>query len=134
VVRQDEWHIIRRQLVRIKKGLQPPVIEVGNLKPKRAFLDASDRVRGSYVAALKGKPGETYNLCAANTLQVGCYCIWRSVVWRESKNSCCRPLMRPSEEKIIFESTKIFNVDTGWKPRSLEQTLVSMLKDWEGVV
>ena len=28
-----------RRIIRIKKGLQPPVIEVGNLKPRRAFLD-----------------------------------------------------------------------------------------------
>ena len=54
-----------RQLVRIKKGLQPPVIEVGNLKPHRAFLDVRDTVRGFYLAALKGKRGEAYNLCAS---------------------------------------------------------------------
>src|SRR5579864_269194 len=53
-----------RQLIRIKKGLQPPVIEVGNLKPHRAFLDVSDTVRGFYLAALKGRAGEVYNLCA----------------------------------------------------------------------
>src|SRR5215831_7176599 len=33
-----------RQLVRIKKGQQAPVIEVGNLKPCRAFLDVKDTV------------------------------------------------------------------------------------------
>ena len=43
-----------RQLVRMKKGLQPPVIEVGNLTPRRAFLDVRDTVRGFYLAALKG--------------------------------------------------------------------------------
>jgi GDP-4-dehydro-6-deoxy-D-mannose reductase len=48
-----------RQLVRVKKGLQPPVVEVGNLNPRRAFLDVSDTVSGFYVAALKGKRGET---------------------------------------------------------------------------
>ena len=54
-----------RQLIRIKKGLQSPVIEVGNLKPRRAFLDVNDTVRGFYLAAMKGKRGEAYNLCAA---------------------------------------------------------------------
>jgi GDP-4-dehydro-6-deoxy-D-mannose reductase len=32
-----------RQVIRIKKGLQPPVIEVGNLKPHRAILDVTTR-------------------------------------------------------------------------------------------
>ena len=32
--------------------------------------------------------------------------------------------MRPSDEKIIFGSTRKFQKDTGWKPiRSIEQTL-----------
>src|SRR6202521_3803877 len=60
-----------RQLVRIKKGLQEPVIEVGNLKPRRAFLDVQDTVRGFYLGALKGKPGEAYNLCATETREIG---------------------------------------------------------------
>ena len=59
-----------RQVVRIKKGLQSPVIEVGNLKPRRAFLDVQDTVRGFYLAAMKGKRGETYNLCASKTYQI----------------------------------------------------------------
>ena len=54
-----------RQLIRVKKGLQPPVIEIGNLKPRRAFLDVSDTVRGFYLAATKGKRGEAYNLCGS---------------------------------------------------------------------
>src|ERR1700680_4363122 len=60
-----------RQLIRIKKGLQSPTIEVGNLKPRRAFLDVRDTVRGFYVAALKGKRGEAYNLCATSTNEIG---------------------------------------------------------------
>src|SRR5260370_27783936 len=59
-----------RQLIRIKKGLQPPVIEVGNLKPRRAFLDVTDTVRGFYLAAMKGQRGEAYNLCAATTYEM----------------------------------------------------------------
>src|ERR1700746_3462065 len=59
-----------RQLIRIKKGLQPPVIEVGNLEPRRAFLDVSDAVRGFYLAAMKGKRGEAYNLCATRAYRI----------------------------------------------------------------
>jgi len=124
-----------RQLVRVKKGLQLPVIDVGNLKPRRAFLDVSDTVRGFYLAALKGKRGETYNLCATTTQQVGellHMAIRLSLVKAEIRPAA--HLMRQSEEKIIFGSTKKFHRDTGWKPlRSLEQILVSMLDYWERV-
>ena len=125
-----------RQLIAIKKGLQPSVIEVGNLKPRRAFLDVSDTVRGFYLAAMKGKPGEAYNLCAATTHEIGellKMAIRLSGVRAEIRQAS--HLMRPSDEKIIFGSTKKIQKDTGWRPlRSIEQTLSSMLEYWDRVM
>ncbi len=124
-----------RQLIRIKKGLQPPVIKVGNLKPRRAFLDVQDTVRGFYLAALKGKRGVAYNLCAAKTYEIGdllSLAIRLSGMAPEVRHA--PQLMRPSDEKIIFGSTDKFRKDTGWKPqRSIEQTLTSMLDFWDRV-
>jgi len=125
-----------RQLVRIKKGLQSPIIEVGNLKPRRAFLDVSDTVRGFYLAARKGKRGESYNLCATRTYRI------RELLHtaiRLSGVKCeIRPvarLMRPSDENIIFGSTQKIRKDTGWKPlNSVEQPLESMLAYWHSVL
>jgi nucleoside-diphosphate-sugar epimerase len=123
-----------RQLVRIKKGLQSPVIEVGNLKPRRAFLDVRDTVRGFYLAALKGKQGEAYNLCATSTHAIGS--LLRTAIRLSGTRVKIQPvarLMRPSDEKIIFGSTSKFRKDTGWKPTmSIEQTLLSMLEFWDG--
>jgi GDP-4-dehydro-6-deoxy-D-mannose reductase len=122
-----------RQLARIKKGSQLPVIEVGNLNPCRAFLDVHDTVRGFYLAALKGKRGEAYNLCASKTFQIGELlrtAIRLSGVKVEVK--CAPRLMRPSDEKIIFGHTDKIRKDTGWKPlMSIEQTLASMLAYWD---
>jgi len=122
-----------RQLVRIKKGLQPPVIEVGNLQPRRAFLDVNDTVRGFYLAALKGKHGEAYNLCAAETHEIGE--LLKTAIRLTGVTPEIRPalhLMRPSDERIIFGSTEKFHHDTDWKPeRTVEQTLGSMIEFWE---
>jgi len=59
-----------RQLVQVKRGLQQPVIEVGNLKPRRAFLDVSDAARGVVLLA-QGKWGGVYSLCVAITYEIG---------------------------------------------------------------
>lgn len=122
-----------RQLIRIKKGLQKPVIEVGNLKPHRAFLDVKDTVRGFYLAALKGQRGEAYNLCAARTFEMNE--VLRFAIELSGLKVEVRPvanLMRPSDEKIIFGSTKKIRKHTGWKPiLSLKQTLTSMLGYWD---
>jgi GDP-4-dehydro-6-deoxy-D-mannose reductase len=125
-----------RQLVGIKKGLQKPVIEVGNLKPRRAFLDVKDTVRGFYLAAMKGKSGEAYNLCATRTHPI--HEVLRTAIRLSGVKAEVRPvprLMRPSDERIIFGSTQKIRRDTGWRPmNSIEQTLKSMLEYWDGVM
>lgn len=125
-----------QQLARIKKGLQKPVLEVGNLKPERAFLDVQDTVRGFYLAAMKGRRGETYNLCAAKTYPIGD--MLQFAIDLSGLKVEIRPvarLMRPSDERIIFGSTTKIRKDTGWKPEySIRQTLTSMLEYWEGVI
>jgi len=106
-----------RQLARIKKGLQSPVIEVGNLKPRRAFLDVSDTVRGFYLAAMKGERGEAYNLCATRTYRIRD--LLHTAIRLSGAKVEIRPvarLMRPSDEKIIFGNSRKFRKDTGWKP------------------
>lgn len=122
-----------RQIARIKKGLQPPVVEVGNLKPRRAFLDVNDTVRGFYLAAMKGKYGEAYNLCAAKIHEIGE--LLHTAIRLANVRVEVRParhLMRPSDEKIIFGRTDKIRKDTGWKQQfTIEQTLASMLDYWE---
>lgn len=122
-----------RQLVRIKKGQQSPKIQVGNLSPRRAFLDVQDTVRGFYLAALKGKVGEAYNLCATATHRIGDLlqtAIRLSGV--KAKIIPSKHLMRPSDEQIIFGATDKIRKHTGWQPTiPIEQTLSSMLSYWE---
>jgi GDP-4-dehydro-6-deoxy-D-mannose reductase len=125
-----------QQLARIKKGLQEPVLEVGNLTPLRAFLDVKDTVRGFYLAAMKGHRGETYNLCATKAHEIGE--MLQTAIDLSGVKVEVRPvdrLMRPSDEKIIFGSTTKIRKDTGWKPEySIKQTLTSMLEYWDRAI
>lgn len=124
-----------QQIVRIKKGLQENVIEVGNLKPRRAFLDVRDTARGFYLAAEKGRRGEIYNLCATRTHTIGE--ILRTAMQLAGVEAEVRPverLMRPSDEKIIFGNADKFRNQTGWRPlQKLEDTLSAMIQHWERV-
>ena len=111
------------------------MVEVGNLKPRRAFLDVDDTVRGFYLAAMKGKRGEAYNLCADKPYEIRE--LLRTAIRLSGVKVRIKPsshLMRPSDEKIIFGSTRKFRRDTGWKPRkTLDQTLAAMFDYWERV-
>ncbi|HEY1805473.1 MAG TPA: GDP-mannose 4,6-dehydratase [Terracidiphilus sp.] len=122
-----------RQLARIQKGLQEPLVEVGNLRPYRAFLDVRDTVNGFYLAATKGERGETYNLCADRTYRISE--VLRTAISLsgvQAKVLQADRLMRPSDEKVIFGNAKKFRAATGWKPIcSLTETLQSMLEYWQ---
>ena len=53
-----------RQIVSIEKGIQKPVLRVGNLKSVRDFLDIRDAVRAYWLAVQKGEPGDVLNVCS----------------------------------------------------------------------
>lgn len=63
-----------RQIVRIAAGLQPPVIQVGNIETWRDFLDVRD-VCTAYVACIAGRdnlpPGAILNLASGHARRVG---------------------------------------------------------------
>src|SRR2546422_4078759 len=73
---------------------------------------------------MKGKRGESYNLCASQTYQIGE--LLRTAIRLSGVKAEIRPvprLMRPSDERIIFGSAEKIRKDTGWKPLlSIEQT------------
>ncbi len=60
------------QIARIEKGLQEPVLKVGNLDARRDFLDVRD-VAAAYLAAAAAPgivPGGRYNLSTANPVSI----------------------------------------------------------------
>ena len=58
------------QAVKIEKGLQEPVIRVGNLSAKRDFTDVRDVVKAYCRLIQYGKPGETYNVGSGHAVAV----------------------------------------------------------------
>src|SRR5512133_3274095 len=59
-----------RQVARIEKGLQPPVMMVGDLTSKRDWTDVRDMVRAYWLTLEKCTPGEMYNIGSGTTREV----------------------------------------------------------------
>lgn len=71
--RQDDRFVIAsfaKQIAMIEAGLQKPVMKVGDLSAKRDFSDVRDIVNGYRLMALKGKPGEIYQLCSGRAISI----------------------------------------------------------------
>ena len=121
-----------KQIAEIELGLREPMIQVGDLRPKRDFTDVRDIARAYKMAALDGEPGEIYNVCSGISLSI-----------REILDGLCgfskKPVkivedikrFRKNEIPILVGSCEKFYQQTGWKPEiPIHQTLKDIYQDW----
>lgn len=121
-----------RQIARIRRGLQPPVLEVGNLDARRDFLDVRDVARAYWLAAEGGEPGAVYNVCSGRAVSV------RQLLDRLIDLSGCTVTVRPDPDRmrtadipLLVGDPHRFQAATGWSPSiPLDETLASLLDWW----
>ncbi|MFX1311023.1 MAG: GDP-mannose 4,6-dehydratase [Promethearchaeota archaeon] len=121
------------KIAKIELGLSEPVLEVGNLNPYRDFTGIKDSLKAIWLAATKGTPGETYNICSGRKIQIKeILDIVLSFSTREievRENSPAK--LRATDEDIILgDNSKIKN-ELGWNIVSpLKETLKDMFDYW----
>ncbi|MEJ8545139.1 GDP-mannose 4,6-dehydratase [Brevibacillus borstelensis] len=125
-----------KQIASIEKGLQPPVLYVGNLQAKRDFTDVRDVVKAYWLAVEKGVPGEVYNIASGVTYTI------EEMLNKLLKLSSAEieiqqdpSRMRPSDVEILLGNYDKFHQQTGWKPEiPFDQTLQDLLDYWRARV
>jgi GDP-4-dehydro-6-deoxy-D-mannose reductase len=123
---------IARQVARVERGEQEPVLTVGNADPVRDFSDVRDVMAG-YVALLeRGTRGEAYNLCSGDGVSIAEVIALLRTHARVPMRVWSDPaLRRPVEVERIVGSHAKATADTGWAPRiPLTETLRELLEDW----
>lgn len=123
-----------RQVAMIEKGLQEPIIRVGNLESRRTIMHVKDCCRGYWELADKGEAGEAYNVGGSELWSVGK--VLAFLVNESSRKGGItvdvRPeLLRPTDVNIqVPDTTKIWQL-CGWKATiSVEETLRELLAYW----
>lgn len=120
------------QVVKIEKGLQEPVIKVGNLSAKRDFTDVRDVVRAYCSLMLYGKNGETYNVGSGHAIAVED--ILKEILSQSNADiriEVDQTKLRPVDVPIIEADTEKIYCDTGWKPEiTLKKTISDTLDYW----
>lgn len=112
------------QLAAIARGAQPLLL-VGNLTPRRDFLDVRDVVDAYAEAAVRGRSGEIYNVCSGTAISV------REILGEliriahvpvEVREDPAR--MRPADVPVLYGSNAKLREATGWSARiALRKTL-----------
>ncbi|MBI4475730.1 MAG: GDP-mannose 4,6-dehydratase [Acidobacteria bacterium] len=121
-----------RQIALIEAGLAEPVLQVGNLDPRRDLTDVRDTVRAYRLLMKHGRPGVVYNVCSGRAYPI-----------REMLNQLLAlsqvPISvrvdparyRPNDAPVILGRPDRLRRETAWEPaRSLPQTLADILEYW----
>lgn len=116
------------QVAKIEKGLQEPIIRVGNLNSYRDFTDVRDIVNAYYMIVSKGISGETYNVGSGKALKIGDILdIILSNSTKEIKVEIDKNKFRPIDiPKVEADISKIKNL--GWTPKyDVNDSIISIL-------
>lgn len=126
------------QIARIERGLQEPIVKVGNLAAKRNFTDVRDMVRAYYLAMEKGIPGELY-LMGSDQIYTIRECLGMLIslsnMRGKIKYKVERERVRPTELRILIGKFDKFERQTGWKPKvPFKETMKSILEYWRNFI
>jgi GDP-4-dehydro-6-deoxy-D-mannose reductase len=120
-----------KQIAEIEKGKKQPKMSVGDLSVKRDLSDVRDIVRGYYLLARSGRPGQVYHLCSSHAVSI------RDVLSKLRKMATVP--INVNEDKSRFRKSDIPILEgsyrkaksIGWSPEyKLEQTLKDTLNYW----
>jgi GDP-mannose 4,6-dehydratase len=122
------------QVARIEKGMQEPVIRVGNLDSVRTFADVRDTVRAYWLLAQKCQPGEVYNIGGDVTMTIRemLDMLLGMTSYKGKIEVRVDPaLIRPADVTLQIPCADKFKSETGWTAAiPYEQTLRDMLDFW----
>ncbi|MCD4653869.1 GDP-mannose 4,6-dehydratase [bacterium] len=122
------------QIAQIEKGLQKPVIRVGNLEAQRDFTDVRDTVNGYIHALHSGQSGDIINVCSSRSYKIMeflKYFLNQSTIDIEVEvNSDC---FRPADIPLLQGSHQYLTDISGWQPETdIFETLLQILNYWRG--
>lgn len=125
-----------KQVALIEKGIQEPVLRVGNLNAKRDFTDVRDVVK-AYVALIRhGKTGETYNVGSGHAVAIkSILTLILSQSSAEIQIETDTAKLRPMDVPVIEADISKIMHTTGWRPQiSMEKTIHDTLEYWRGQI
>lgn len=128
-----------RQVARIAAGLQAPMVEVGNLEPRRDFLDVRD-VCAAYIACIDRRdvlsPGALFNVASGDARRIGDVLEdLRALAGVAVEVRVDRSRVRATDLPLVCGDAARARLVLGWIPTiPWQQTLEDVLEDWHSRV
>ena len=126
-----------KQIAKIEKNKQDPVIKVGNLTAQRDYTDVRDIIKAYWLATEKCDFGRPYNICSGKAWKIEN--VLKFLLGLSNKKDIKvaqdPEKMRPSDVQILLGDCNEFTKATGWKPEiPFEKTLEDTLNYWRETI
>lgn len=117
------------QVARIEAGLQKKLVH-GNLDSVRTIIDVRDAMESYWIALMKCRYGEVYNIGGPTTIKVGEFLdLLKKLANCEIISEVEPKLLRPSDVTLQIPDVSKFQNETGWKPKySFEESVSHLLE------
>lgn len=125
-----------KKIAEIEKGINKPILTVGNLDAKRDFTNVKDMIRAYILLMKKGESGSVYNIGSGKSYKMSDILnMLLSFSNSKIKIEVDPNLLRPSDNPELICDNRKFVSLTGWKPEiDIETTLKEILEYWRGKV
>jgi nucleoside-diphosphate-sugar epimerase len=116
------------------KGLQDPILKVGNLESVRVVIDVRDTVNAYYLAMMNSEVnGQVFNVCGDVPFKMRFFTekLIEISGLEDVVQEVCPNLYRPIDIHYQHGDSENLVQLTGWQPEyTIEQTLGDLLKYW----
>lgn len=121
-----------RQIARIERGLEAPMLRVGNLNAQRDLTDVRDTVNAYMALVQVGRPGRVYNVASGVARSM------REVLDALRRRATCDVAVeidparyRPNDAPLVVGDAGLLREETGWQPAiPFERTIDDLLQFW----
>ncbi|MBA7479516.1 GDP-6-deoxy-D-mannose reductase [subsurface metagenome] len=123
---------IAMQIAEIEKNKRPPLIELGNIKVKREFMNIDDIINAYILAIEKCKPGNIYNISSNKGYTIGkAIEIFKKLSRVKFEVKTDPSKIRKIDIPILIGNGDKFSKLTGWEPIvKFEKTIKDLLNYW----
>lgn len=127
---------IAKQIAEIEKGKRPPLIELGNIKAKREFINVQDITDAYTLAIKKCKPGEIYNISSSKGYTVAdAIEIFKKLSKKEFEIKIDLSRVRKNDIPVLVGNGSKFSNLTGWRPKiKFQKTVEDLLNYWRAKI
>jgi GDP-4-dehydro-6-deoxy-D-mannose reductase len=121
-----------RQIAQIEAGQRAPVLQTGNLSPRRDYVDVRDLARAYLLVANHGVPGAVYNICSGQAVSIQeCLDQLLALASVPIQVAQDKARVRLADLPVSVGDPGLLREATGWQAEiPLKQSLADLLEGW----